>query len=187
MSNHTWSRTTRTRRRTYLVAAAVAVLGLAGAGIWAGTALVTEANRPSTFERIAVPGAGTVTLGDGDVRVVYAEGPAGAPTVEQISVTGPDDAVVPLRPYRGELQYDVPEGTADAGGDLGTAVATFAAPSSGMYEVGSTSLAGTLAVGPNLAPGAVRAVLLPTAVGLLGLVAGLVLAVRTATRPAIGA
>lgn len=181
MSNHSRSRSGRTRRRTYLLAAAVAVLGLAGAGVWAGAALLTEAHRPATFERVSVPGSATLTLADGDLRVVYAEGAATPPTVEQIQVTGPDDAVVPLRPYRGELTYDVPDGTGGTDGRLGVAVASFTAPEAGSYDVGSASFAGTLAVGRDLAPGALRAVALPAGLGVLALVGGLALAVRTAT------
>ncbi|MDT0164924.1 hypothetical protein Q9R32_05080 [Actinotalea sp. AC32] len=192
MSDDSRSPRSRARRRGYLLAAAIAVVGLVGAGTWAGTALIAEAYRPATFERTAVPGTGTVTLAGGDVRVVYAEGTATPPTPEQVHVTAPDGADVPLRPYRGELEYDVPDGTGVGGPDgapgrLGVAVASFTAPEPGSYEVGSASGSGTLAVGPDLAPGALRAVTLPAGLGLLALLGGLALAVRTATLSTNGA
>jgi len=182
----TTSRTSRppAARRGYLLAGAIAVAGLAGAGVWAGTALLTEVDRPTGFQRIATPGDGTVELDGGDVRVVYAEGGLRPPAPGDIRVAGPDGAPVAVRPYDGDLRYDVPASDGDA---VGTAVATFTATDDGRYAVGSRTYTGTLAVGRDLAPGAVRAVVLPALLGLASLVAGLVLAVRTATRRTVGA
>ena len=124
-----------------------------------------------------------MTLAEGDVRVLYTEGPARPPSPSDVQVTGPDGATVTLRPYDGELRYDVPGPDAE----VGVAVGRFTAPQAGPYEVGSTAFTGTLAVGTDLAPGTLRAIVLPALLGLTSFVAGLVLAVRTAIRQSQGA
>lgn len=184
MSDHGWDTRPATHRRTYLLAGAIAVVGLAGAGLWASTALLAEIERPAGFERITAPGEGTVTLAEGDVTVVYAEGAAQPPSAADVQVSGPDGTAVTIRPYGGDLRYDVPASADARRGDVGTAVATFTAPADGAYDVGSSTFTGTLAVGSDLAPGALRSVLLPALLGVASLVAGLVIAVRTAVRAA---
>ena len=187
MSTNAWTRLSGAHRRTYLLAGTVAVVGLAGAGLWAGTALLHEIDRPAGFARITTPGDGTVALDAGDVRVVYAEGPAAPPAAAQVEVTGPDGTSVPVSPYGGALEYDVPR-SIDGGRDaVGTAVGRFTAVDARAYEVGSPPVTGTLALGRDLAPGTVRAIVLPALLGLTSLVAGLVLAVRTAVRHTRGA
>lgn len=187
MSTNAWTRLSGAHRRTYLLAGTIAVVGLAGAGLWAGTALLHEIDRPAGFARITTPGEGTVSLDAGDVRIVYAEGPAAPPTAAQVEVTGPDGSPVPVSPYGGALEYDVPGSVDGSRAEVGTAVGRFTAADAGAYEVGSAAFTGTLAVGGDLAPGTVRAILLPALLGLASLAAGLVLAVRTAVHHTRGA
>ena len=170
------------QRHVYLLAGAVAVLGLAASGAWSGAALISEAERPAGFDRVTVPGAGAVTLAAGAARVLYVEGPDGldAPSVDDVTVTGPGGGAVALRPYDGDLTYDVPGPSAR--GDLGTAVAVFTAADPGTYRVSTEAFAGTLAVGRDLAPGTLRAVTLPALLALVSIAAGVGLAVRTAPR-----
>lgn len=169
-------------RRAYLLAGLVALAGLLGAGAWASLALLAEVDRPAGFERITTPGEGQVRLDEDVTSVVFAE-QAGPPDPSQITVTGPDGEPVPVRPYRGDLRYDVP----GSDGDVATAVAMFVAPSAGTYHVGSTTFDGVLAVGPDLAAGTVRAVTWPSVAALVALAVGVAIAVRAAARHTPGA
>ena len=66
----------------------------------------------------------------------------------QLTVTGPDGAVVPVSTYRSTARYDVDLGR------LGRAVATFQATIVGQYQVSAmraTEAGATLAVGDNFA------------------------------------
>lgn len=169
-------------RRAYLLAGLIALVGLLGAGAWASLALLAEVHRPAGFERIATPGEGQVQLDEKATRVVFAER-AGSLEPSQITVTGPDGVAIPLQPYRGDLRYDVP-GSDSA---VGTAVATFTAPTAGTYRVGSATFDGTLAVGPDLAAGTVRALTWPSLAGLVALAVGVAIAVRATARHTPGA
>ena len=169
-------------RRAYLLAGLVALVGLLGAGAWASLALLAEVHRPAGFERIATPGDAEVRLGGAVTRVVYAE-QSRPPDPTEITVTGPDGTAIPLRPYRGDLRYDVP----GSDGGVATAVATFVSPTAGTYLVGSATFDGVLAVGPDLAAGTVRAITWPSVAALVALAAGVAIAVHATARHTPGA
>ena len=60
----------------YWVVAIVAVLGLTAALVWGAVGTVTALDQVDNFDRVAVPGAMTVSVTDPGTRVVYYESPA---------------------------------------------------------------------------------------------------------------
>jgi hypothetical protein len=156
----------RTRPSTvgYWVAAVVAVLGLTAAFLWGAVGISITRDRVDGFDRLAVPGATTVSVADPGAMVVYHESAA-----EVAGYTGPaaDGPIAATRwdpgtrttvtvPYAGEtptwqqlgLSVTGPGGAAvpvvtyrsSARYDLeprraGRAVATFQATTAGPYRV----------------------------------------------------
>ena len=60
----------------YWVAAVVAVLGLTAASLWGAVGIPTTQNRINGFDRLAVPGATTVSVTEPGTMVVYHESAA---------------------------------------------------------------------------------------------------------------
>lgn len=149
------------RRAGRWVAALVAVvLGILVSGGWSIVAWTAITDRPETFHRENLPGSVVVDLRAGETAVAYVEADAGAAPAEvSVSVTGPDGGQGVARPYRGDLTYDVP-GESDR---LGRAVALVTATADGPHLVAADGPTGgrTLAVGPDLAHGAVLALVGP--------------------------
>ena len=176
-------------RRPYVLAALIAVIGVAAATVWLATALVDQVQRPADFARADVPGSVSVTLSQTGPHLVYVEVPrddAVPRLVDDLSVTDPAGDRVDVREYRLALQYDL------ADGHLATAVASFDAERTGTYVVTADGVravpAGTrIAVGDDLAPALLRAVLPPLLTGLIRLAAALTLALGTLSRHTLGA
>jgi len=168
------------RRHRYGSALLVAVVGMTTALVWGVTGVLDQLRQPADFARTAIPGSLTVELTRAGPHVVYYEG-AGTAAVraDQLSVVDGSRQGVAVRPYRLDLRYDVPGRPAA----LGTAIAVFDADRTGSFVIrtGATVAAdgALLAVGDDLAPATVRAVLLPALTGLLSLVAAITLAAGT--------
>jgi len=179
----------RGRRLGFTSSALLAAVGVTAAGLWGVTAVLDQIQRPEEFVRVDIPGEVSVSMTSTGRHVVYYEGAEPRPVAEQIDVTGPDGAGVAVRGYGLDLQYDVP-GTNDSqgeGGQVGTAVGVFTTDQTGTFTVGTeASTDGVLAVGDDLAPGVLRAVVLPALLGVLALVSASVLAVWTAVRTPAG-
>ena len=170
----------RDDRRSYGLAILVAVVGATAAALWAITGFLDQIQRPEQFARTEVPGITSVEITQTGSHVIYVEGAGGAQiTAADLTVSGPQGAPVQLHPYALDLHYDVP-GTPGA---LGTAVAVFDAERTGTYQVATDAAVAdgttTLAVGDDLAPEVIRSVAVPSAVGVLVLVAGVGLALST--------
>lgn len=169
----------------FVLAALVALVGVSTAVVWFATGLLDQTQAPTAFARAGVPGSVSVELTQVGSHVIYLEGadPAGVPAA-QLDVTGVDGAAVPVRPYSLDLRYDVP----GRPGVLGTAIAVFDADRTGSYTVETDAVVADvvvadrgaqLAVGDDLAPATVRAVVLPALVALVSVLAACALAVRT--------
>jgi len=173
----------------FWLAALVAVVGVTTAAVWAVAGVLDQTQQPAGFVRADVPGSASVVLTQVGAHVVYYEGGAleggddrAALTASELVVTGANGATVDLRPYPGDLRYDVP----GRPGALGTAIAVFDADRTGPYTVETQATAADpdarLAVGDDLAPATVRAVVLPALAALVSVLAAIALAVRTWTR-----
>ena len=176
------------RRLRLTLAALLAVVGVTAAALWGVTALLDQVQRPEEFVRVEIPGEVSVSITSTGPHVVYYEGDEPRPRPEDIDVTGPDGAGLPVRGYGADLEYDVP-GTFNPrgeGGRVGSAVGVFTTERAGYFTVGTEASAPcVLAIGDDLAPGTARAIVLPALLGVLALVGALVLAVNAATgRPA---
>lgn len=159
------------------LAALIAVVALAVAGIWGVTAFLDQVQRPPEFARADLPGTVAVTLTTLGPHVVFHERDAEADpghvlTAADARVLDPLGDAVPVRPYSGDLRYD--HGVA-----VGVAIGVFDADQAGTYLAsvrGDARIDGALAVGDDLAPGVGRALLYPGLTALGGLVlAGVVL------------
>ncbi len=166
-------------RRGYGLAVMVAVIGALAAAVWAVTGYLDQIQRPEQFARTEIPGTASVAITQAGLHVVFVEsaGPADL-TAADLTVIGPSGAPVGIRPYALDLRYDVP-GTP---GQVGTGVAVFTADRTGTYQVGTQAISTdkkTLAVGDDLAPEVVRAVAVPSTIGILVVLVGLGLALVT--------
>jgi hypothetical protein len=170
----------RLGRRGYGAAILVAVVGATAAALWAVTGFLDQIQRPEQFARTEVPGIASVAITQTGSHVVYVEGAGSVDlAADDLSVIGPQGALVGVRPYALDLRYDVP-GTP---GQVGTAVAVFDAERTGTYQVGTKADAddrsATLAVGDDLAPEVIRTVAVPSTIGVLVILAGIGLALAT--------
>lgn len=165
--------------RGYVLAALVALIGATAAVLWAVTGFLDQLQHPEQFARTAVPGEAAVAITQTGAHVVYVEGTGSAQiSAADLTVVGPQGEQLAVRPYTRDLRYDVP----GAPGHMGTALAVFDAERTGTYRVGAPAVPAdptTLAVGDDLAPGVVRAVVVPSIIGVLVLLAGIGLAVAT--------
>jgi hypothetical protein len=147
----------------YWVAAVVAVLGLTAAFVWGAVGISTTQDRVDGFDRLAVPGATTVSVPEPGTMVVYHESAAevaryAEPTANGRPVTrwDPGTRTIVTVPYAGDaptwqqlgLSVTGPGGVAVpvatyrssarydvAPGRAGRAVATFEATTAGPYRV----------------------------------------------------
>ncbi len=170
----------RDGRRGYGLAVLVAVVGATAAALWAITGFMDQIQHPEQFARTEVPGIASVGITQTGSHVVYVEGTGSVElAAADLTVFGPLGTRVEVRPYELDLRYDVP----GAPGQVGTAVAVFDADRTGTYHVGTQAVAADqstgLAVGDDLAPEVIRTVAVPTAVGVVVLLAGIGLALAT--------
>jgi hypothetical protein len=162
----------------YLVALAIALVGVALAGAW-GVRSVHDANsRASAFPSTRVPGTATVKVADPGDQMIYFSG-SGSPSVEALGlrVEDPRGVEVPTVPYDLALKVDL-------AGDVGTATATFAANRRGTYTVTSTSgyPGGVIAVGDNVSMDVLPQLLGALALLLFSVSVGIVIAIVTLVR-----
>ena len=175
------SRTPPGRQVSYGFALLVAVVGVATAMVWGVTGVLDQVQQPEIFTRADVSGTLTVNLTQVGAHVIYYEGvgPAAIPA-DQLKVLDAAQRAVAVRPYRLDLRYDVP----GKPGTLGTAVAVFDADHTGSYVIATKATVqadrAQLAVGDDLAPATIRAVLLPVLTALLSITAAIAIAAVTA-------
>jgi hypothetical protein len=192
----------------YRVATVIAVLGLMAAFLWVAVGINNTHDRVDSFDRLAVPGATTVTVTDPGTMVVshesaaevarYAEPTANARIATRwdpgtrTTVRYPSDA--PTWQQLG-LQVTGPGGAAvpvatyrsSARYDLepgraGRAVATFEATTAGPYRVSAAraiEAGATLAVGDDIASGVLLTRLGAVILGLVTMLVAVPLAVVT--------
>jgi hypothetical protein len=158
----------------------VAVIGAMAAGLWAVTGYMDQIQRPERFARTEVPGVMAVSITQTGSHVVYVEGRGPVQlAAADLTVLDPLGATIAARPYSADLRYDVP----GAPGQLGTAVAVFDADRTGTYEVSTQAVSADrttrVAVGDDLAPAVIRTVSVPSAIGVLVVLAGIGLALAT--------
>jgi hypothetical protein len=176
----TMSLTPTGRRLSYGLAMLIAVVGVITAAVWGVTGVLDQVQRPEAFVRADIPGSLTVPLTQVGSHVIYYEGlePADL-SANQLRVVDAAERDVPVRPYGLDLRYDVP----GKPGTLGTAIGVFDAQTTGSFTVRMDATVGEgqakLAVGDDLAPATVRAVVLPGLTALLSVIAAIALAART--------
>jgi hypothetical protein len=152
--------------------------------IWAVLAFFGYSDQVNSFQRMTVPGTATVHLAQSATRVLYYENTGAAPSLAQlgIHVAGPAGTAVTVRPYSGDLRYDVPPVNPTR---TGTAIASFDATVAGNYTISARAVAGTggmIAVGSDLLWDAAPHIIGIIAVFLIGSGAGLALIIITAVR-----
>jgi hypothetical protein len=170
----------RSRRGGYLLAAFIAVVGVALAAVWGVTAYASMQGHIDDFARTGIPGRVTVDVASPGGRVIYYEGVGEMPLVAlDVKVVGPDGDAVHVGTYGADLRYDAP------GGQVGHAVGTFDATSAGSYVVvseGSAPVGATLAVGESIPASTFVAIIGATLLALAALGTAVVVAIVTAVR-----
>lgn len=162
------------------LAALVAIIGVTTATVWCVTGILDQTQAPTAFVRADVPGTVSVVLSQVGQHLVYVEGAdPTALTASKVDVTAADGTVIDVRAYAHDLRYDVPHRP----GVVGAAIAVFDADRTGSYSVGTEATVAApgaqLAVGDDLAPATIRAIVLPALVALLSVLAAVAVAVRT--------
>ena len=138
-------------RLGYWVGGGLVAAACIGAVAWVVFALFGLTNQVNGFQRMAVPGTATVHVAQAATRVLYFEEPRTAPPSGQLSiqVTGPEGHPVAVSPYHGDLRYDVP----GESGQAGKAIASFRAAAAGDYQISAgpgTGAGGTIAIGGDV-------------------------------------
>jgi hypothetical protein len=164
----------------YGLAGGLGALGIVLGVVVAVVTFSSYTDKVDDFQRIEIPGSGTVTLDDTGGYTVYHEYPGAdsddflSPEIT-VTVTAPDGSEVDLDLYDTTVQYS----TADY---EGVAVYSFRAFETGDYEVEVDGEQGTLAVGRGLGSGLVGGVLGAIALGAGGVIAGGVMAIVVGVR-----
>lgn len=166
-------------RRGYAIAAVLAVVGLViGLGGLLG-GIGDLSAEVDAFQRVDVPGRGTVRFSSaGDYTLYYETVLGGGRPAFRTVLEGPDGELVQMTEYTGSFDYSV-------GGHDGSAIATFSIETPGTYELHAMASApagsGRLAVGKGLG-GHLAKTLAPALVGFLTLMTAAALAIVTAAR-----
>jgi hypothetical protein len=181
MTNQAQATMTETRREGaprpkmsrvwYLVAALIAILGLAG-GIALGLNNYQDSQRQlDNLARVSIPGTLTVRIPQPTERIIYYEGSDSTRLADlAITVTDPNGTDVSVSRYEGDLVYETLDLT------TGRAVSTFDAQVPGRYTVAvSGAETGQLTVGGNYAHQTLPGVLTGLGIAGLSLAAGFIL------------
>lgn len=175
------------------LAAVVALVGLTASIAWAVVGVTDQSLRPAEMLTTEIPGAVSLDINRPGAHVVYLESAVPAEVrgldpllglaVADLDVTDPDGAPVGLEAYGRDLRYDAAR---DGEGVIGEAIAVFDAKKPGAYRISTSAQPGDpaarIAVGDDLAPGVLRAVLLPLLSGVLSVLFAVVLVVRALSR-----
>jgi hypothetical protein len=159
----------------YWVAGALAGAAVLGALVWLALGALFLDARVNHFVRLAVPQSATLNVRQPGTYILYAEGDmAGA-----LYVTAPDGAPIALRPYSGDLSYDVD-------GHHGTAFAALRVSRAGQYLVRTegTGPGARVVVGADLTAWRLADTVGPAVLGAVGLCAALALTITTLVRRA---
>ena len=138
----------RPSTRGYWLAAALALVGVLGAGAWVFASYARAAADPAAFTRVATTGPAAVTIDRAGTYAVYYEAPYGMMmgSAPGMSVTGPDGRTLAMRPGYG-MRYAVP----GRPGCFGRMAGRFRADRPGRYQmmVGRPDAQATIALAPD--------------------------------------
>lgn len=177
----------RPARRWYWV---TLVVFLAGAG-WLGAGMYLLAEQVDSFQRVALPGEGEVSLDDAGGYVIYYEGPgAAAGDIPNVTVTvtpsSTSAAVQGLEPYENSLTYEF-------GSREGQAVLTLQVASPGKFVIEAPDAlavpgGSSLAIGSSIA-GRIVGIVVPGAALMMAGVGGAIAiaVIRLVRRRSLGA
>lgn len=165
------------------VAAAAGVLGIVLAIVLFVRTYSDFVDRIDGFQRITVPGDGTVELdGTGGFTIYheyegadFSDGGFFEPDIFDVTLTAPDGSQVVLRNYTSNVTYAT-------GGHEGIALYSFTADEPGTYQLSAQGESSTLAVGRGIGRGLVGGIVAGIVVGFVGVVAGIVIAIVVGVR-----
>jgi hypothetical protein len=167
-------------RAGYWIGGGLIAAGVVGAVLWFVLSLVNLNNEVDDFQRVPVPGEGTVQL-EARKYVIYFEGPNADEAVPrfEIAITETDtERALAIDTYGGSLTYSF--------GREGSAQATITPPRAGSYAVRTSGADGTpgaqVAFGRSIAGSILRSILGVFAIGGVVSGAGVVLLVVTIVR-----
>ena len=148
--------------------------------VWGVTGVLDQVQQPEAFTRADIAGTLTVNLTQVGAHVIYYEGVGPTAVAGHLTVLDAAQRAVAVRPYGLDLRYDVP----GMPGARGTAIGVFETDHTGSFVIATNATAqdarAQLAVGDDLAPATIRAVLLPVLTALLSITAAIAIAAVTA-------
>jgi len=154
-------------------AGAVAVLGIVAAVVVFVQTISGLVDRVDGFQRVSLPGNGTVTLDETGAYSVYHEfdGASGSTfTTLSVLITAPDGSEVPLDPYEANVTYSW-------GDHEGIAAYSFRIDEPGQYTVLAEGSEGDVAIGRGIGSGIVGGIVGAFALGIGGSLAGGIIAI----------
>ncbi len=122
-----------TSKAGYWLGAALMIIALVAGTVWAVTSVMGEIRAERAYQRVDLPGTGTIELQAGSY-VVYVEGPGAnvnPPRVNVVITDPADQTPLALRSYPGGFSY--------SGTYTGSALALLSAPRAGRYDVRTSS------------------------------------------------
>ncbi len=117
----------------YWLGGALMVLALVGGTVWGLTSVMGQIRAEKDYQRVDLPGTGTVEMQAGSY-VVYVEGPGAdvnPPRVNVVITDPTDQTPLALRSYPGSYSY--------SGTTTGSALALVSSPRAGRYDVRASS------------------------------------------------
>lgn len=172
----------RPSKAWYFVGGAAIVICIGAAVGWGVSAAFNFIDRIDNFQRVAVPGEGTVTFDDAGGYTLYYEAPGASggplPPVEVSLTPASGGEAVPFDDYTGDLTYNV-------NNHEGRAVLTFDIHQPGDYVLETSTDgpgAGDVAVGRSLTRGLPRVIVGVVLLCILGLALGALVITITAVK-----
>jgi hypothetical protein len=167
-------------RLGYVIGGALAAVGVIAAVAWFVVSLARLGDDIDRFERVSIPGEGTVQL-DAREYVLYYEGSNAEQFVPRFRIQIVDAqtrAPLEIEPYSGSLTYSL-------SGHEGSAQGTVTPPQAGSYAVrtdGEAAIGANVAFGRSIAWPILWSILGAVAIGLVLFGSGVALLIVTAVR-----
>lgn len=164
----------------FWVGGGLIILAIVGSIMILGNTVLDLSDKVDDFERVSMPGSGTVEItGTGGFTLYHefsgASGEFGRSSALQVTMAGPDGQPVDLELYTGNVNYDY-------GGHEGVALFSFQVDEPGQYTVVGEGDSGQVAIGRGIGRGLVGGILFGLFVGFAGFVAGVIIIIVVGVR-----
>jgi hypothetical protein len=163
----------------FWVAGGIIILAIVGSVTVFGRTIIDLSDKVEDFERVAMPGSGTVQIDGTGGFTLYHEFPGASSDFASssllVTLAGPDGEPVDLDRYSGDVTYDY-------GGNEGLALYSFQVDEPGQYQVVGEGDTGEVAIGRGIGKGLVGGIVFGLVLGFGGVALGVVIIIVVAVR-----